>query len=456
MHEWDDVAEATATACIDYALERLRLDPVPLDHPVPYDELAARVGETISAGGRPPEAMVRLFAEVLAPACISVDSERFFSFIPGAPTKVSLLFDLVVGASSINASSWLEASGVVLAENQALRFLADAAGLPQAAGGCFVSGGSAGNLSALVVGREVAAAQREHRPERWIVAVGEQTHSSVVNTLRILDCEPLFVPSDGRDRITGSGLAAALDRCADPGAVCAVVATAGTTNAGIIDDLAGIGAVARERGLWFHVDAAYGGAALLAPSVRARFDGIETVDSFVVDPHKWLYAPFDCCALLYRRPALARAVHTQDAAYLEAIRLEDRADEAPAEWNPSDYAYHLSRRARGLPFWFSLAVHGIDAYRDAIEYTLALAHDAAAQIRALPHLDLVREPELSIVLFRRRGWTEADYLEWSTCMLDEQTAFALPTRWQGEMVGRLVFLTPRCTPELIAEVLATL
>ena len=153
-------------------------------------------------------------------------------------------------------------------------------------------------------------------------------------------------------------------------------------------------ASARERDLWMHVDAAYGGAALLAPSVRDHFGGIEAADSLVIDPHKWLFAPFDCAALLYRDPDLARAVHTQDASYLDVIHDE------PDEWNPSDYAYQLTRRARGLPLWFSLAVHGSDAYRDAIERVLATAHAAAERIRALPHLELVRDPELSIVLFR--------------------------------------------------------
>src|SRR5262249_24181792 len=154
--------------------------------------------------------------------------------------------------------------------------------------------------------------------------------------------------------------------------------------------------------VWFHVDAAYGGAALLAPTARPLFAGIDRADSLVIDPHKWLYAPFDCAALLYRDPALARSVHTQDASYLDVIH------EAPGEWDPTAYGYHLTRRARGLPLWFSLAVHGGDAYRDAIERVLATARETAARIAAAPHLELVREPDLSIVLFKRRGWNAAD------------------------------------------------
>ena len=155
------------------------------------------------------------------------------------------------------------------------------------------------------------------------------------------------------------------------GSIAAVVCTSGTTNAGIVDDLAGVGAVAREHGWWFHVDGAYGGAGIFAPSVRAKYVGLEMADSFILDPHKWMFTPFDCCALIYRHPQLARATHTQDASYLDVIRVDEgeAAGESgePMPWNPTDYAYHLTRRARGLPLWFSLAVHGVRAYRDAIE-----------------------------------------------------------------------------------------
>ena len=152
----------------------------------------------------------------------------------------------------------------------------------------------------------------------------------------------------------------------------AIVATSGTTNAGVIDDLAAVAEAAAELGTWMHVDGAYGGAALAAPSVRARFAGIEAADSFIVDPHKWLFAPFDSCALLYRDPEIARQAHTQHAEYLEILHAGDARLSSP-EWNASDYAHHLSRRARGLPLWFSLATHGTRAYTDAIETTLRVA-----------------------------------------------------------------------------------
>ncbi len=444
MHRYDELTDRITRAVFAYTEARLRLDPVPLDHTIAPSELDAQAPSLIRPRGNDPEVVLRQFEEVLSLAIISCDSPRFLAFIPAAPTKASLLFDMVVSSSSLSGISWLEAGGAVHAENQALRFLADLAGLPAGAGGCFVQGGSAANLSALAVARDTA---RQNVGRALRIAVSEQTHSSVANTMRLLDLRPLVVPADD-DRLTGANLAAALAADPDPATVFAAVATAGTTNAGLVDDLAGVAAVCADRGLWMHVDAAYGGAALLAPTVRDRFTGIDHADSLVIDPHKWLYGPFDCAALIYREPALARAVHTQDASYLDVIHDDH-------EWNPSDYAYQLTRRARGLPLWFSLAVHGSDAYRDAIERVLATAHATAARIRALPHLELVRDPELSIVLFRRRGWTGPDYDAWSARLLEQQIAFVAPSSWHGEPVARLAFLHPETTLDIVDEILAT-
>jgi aromatic-L-amino-acid decarboxylase len=341
----------------------------------------------------------------------------------------------------------MEAAGAVAAENQALRVLSDLAGLPDGAGGCFVAGGSAGNLSALMVARDTAGHRMGGRsPHAPLVAISEEAHSSVGKALRVLGVEALLVPCEDH-RLTEEALRFALESHPRGEDVIAVVATGGTTNAGIVDDLAGVGRVAAERSLWFHVDGAYGCAALFAPSVRSRFDGIEMVDSFVVDPHKWLFAPFDCAALIYREPNLAKAVHTQDASYLDVLHTDDE------EWNPSDYAYHLTRRARGLPLWFSLAVNGTDAYRDAVEAVLTITQQSADLIDRTPHLELIRRPELSVVLFRRTGWARGDYERWSAQLLADQLGFVLHTTWEGEPVGRLAFLHPDTTLDMVGEIL---
>jgi aromatic-L-amino-acid decarboxylase len=437
VHSYD---ERLTGLLLSYMTKRLTLDPAPLDHPGAKDKLDSALAGLISPGGTDPESVLRVYAEHLAPAILSTDSPRFLSFIPAAPTKAALLFDMVVSCASVQGISWLEAAGAIAAENQVLRLIADRAGMPQSAGGCFVSGGSAANLSALVVARDTASF--DGRPR---IAVSAQAHSSVTNTLRIIGADPLLVPAEDH-RLTGTALRRALYNAEN---VIAVVATPGTTNAGIIDDLAGISEVARERGLWFHVDGAYGGAGLFAPSIRHRYAGIEHADSFVVDPHKWLFAPFDCAALLYRQPHLAKAVHSQDASYLDCLRTE--AD----GWNPTDYAYHLTRRARGLPLWFSLAVHGVDAYTQAIEKGLTLARETARLIDRTGHLELIREPELSVVLFRRRGWHTRDYEKWSKRLLAGQIGFVTPTGWEGETVARLAFLHPGTTIDIVREILAT-
>ena len=465
MHTVDAVTEQIIRSVLAQAENRVRLDPVSLDGrsrpPEEFDLLTAGV---IGEEPRHPDEILGLYASLLAPSLISTDSPRFLGFIPAAPTKASLLFDMLVSSASIQGISWLEASGAIHAENQVLRVLADAAGLPDGAGGCFVSGGSAGNLSALAVARERAKARveapsgrrwraraRSDPPSgrRWRVAISDEAHSSVVNTLRLLEMDALVVPVPDH-RLTGEALRAAIEQDAEPESLAAVVATGGTTNAGIIDDLAGVADVARELGLWFHVDGAYGGAGLFAPTVRERYAGIENADSFVVDPHKWLFAPFDCAALIYRDPALARSVHAQDASYLDVIHGDV---DGGREWNPTDYAHHLTRRARGLPLWFSLAVHGIRAYREAIEQALRLARETAAEIRTRPHLQLIREPDLAIVLFRRTGWGPEQYAEWADRLLADQVAFIPPSSWEGQTVGRFAFLQPRTPMSLVREVL---
>ncbi|HEY7015473.1 MAG TPA: pyridoxal-dependent decarboxylase [Streptosporangiaceae bacterium] len=450
MHSVDATTEQMIRSVLAYAENRLRLDPVPLDEG-DRDPAVLEAAVKGLLGDQPhnPDQVLGVYTSCLAPAVISADSPRFLGFIPAAPTKAALLFDMLISAASIQGISWLEAAGAIHAENQVLRLIADRAGLPPSAGGCFVSGGSAANLSALVVAREVAkrrAAQAGEPGRRWRVAVGEDAHSSIINTLRILEMDPLTVPTDDH-RLTGGALSAAIEADGDPGSIAAVVATSGTTNAGIIDDLAGAGAVARDLGAWFHVDGAYGGAGLFAPSVRDRYAGIEHADSFIVDPHKWLFAPFDCAALIYRDPQLARSVHKQDASYLDVIHGN------PAEWNPTDYAYHLTRRARGLPLWFSLAVYGVKAYTEAIEGAISLARLAADEIRARDYLELIREPELGVVLFRRPGWSSAQYTEWADRLLHGQVAFIPPTAWEGETVARFAFLHPHTSMGLVREII---
>lgn len=449
MHHYDAGTEVLAEAVMAYSRERMSYRNIPLDAPRTAAELQALAGQTITAEGIGGEKALRLFGDVLAQACISIDHPRYLSFIPCAPTKAATLFDLVVSSASPYAGTWMEGSGAVYAENQALEWLIGLAELPAGAGGVFVPGGTYGNLSALVAARHRARTRwAGEPPRRWAIAGTTHAHSSIVSACDVMDVDFVGVPVGEDGRLTGPALRAALEESGHDG-VFAVVATAGTTNLGIVDDLDSVGAVCAELGLWFHVDGAYGLAGLAAPSVRHRFAGIERADSFVVDPHKWLFAPFDCCALVYRDPAGARAAHTQRAGYLDVVTEGD-------EINPSDYAIGLTRRARGLPFWFSLVTHGTKAYTASVERTLTVARYATERIRACPELDLLHEPELSVVCFRRRGWSPQDYRAWSQRLLEDDLGFVVSTTHAGETVTRLAIVNPLTSEADIDLILDTM
>jgi L-2,4-diaminobutyrate decarboxylase len=452
VHEFNADTEALGEAILKYVAARMRLHPVPLDGPRTLEELQAIAGNTITPEGIGGLGALRLFGDELAKACLSNDHPRYLSFIPCAPTEAAAMFDLVVGASGIYAGSWLEGAGAVYAENVALRWIADLAGLPPRAGGVFVPGGTVGNLSALVTARS-AARERHTRsgaqgPRPTKVAAQIEAHSSIWAACEVMDAELVGVPNDEHQRLSGDHLRAVLET-EGPETFFAVVATAGTTNFGIVDDLESVAQVCAEFGIWFHVDGAYGGAGLAAPTVRPLYAGIEHADSFIVDPHKWLFAPFDCCALLYRDPCLARAAHTQRASYLDVLT------DGP-EWNPSDYSIGLTRRARGLPLWFSLAAHGTKAYTAAIERTLTVTRFAQAEIARRPNLQALRKADLSVLVFRRLGWESEDYHAWSAEMMREEFAFVVPSSHDGETVARFAIVNPMTSEDDITAILDTM
>ena len=427
-----------------YARERMELDPAPLDSPQTLEYLSKHAPNTVNPKGLGGDEALRVFAEVLAPACLSTDHPGYLSFIPTAPTEASTLFDLVVSASSIYGGSWLEGSGAVYAENAVLTWLAKEVGLPETAGGVFVQGGTLGNLSALVAARFTAERKRETRPARWKVVCSAEAHSSIKAAARVMDIDVVLAQPDENGRLHGDAVLEALKTAGD--GVFAIVATAGTTNFGVVDRLRSIGEVANAHDIWFHVDGAYGLAGILSPKTRHLFDGAELADSFIVDPHKWLFAPFDACALVYRNPALAKAAHTQHGEYLDTLTEGD-------DFNPSDYAYNLTRRVRGLPLWFSLATHGTKAYEEAVTANIETAYAVADVIREREDLELVREPELSVVVFEKKGWELADYDAWSAKLLESGLGFVVPSSHRGRPNTRFAIVNPRTSLDLLIRIL---
>jgi len=448
MHEVTEENTRLVDLVLDYSRRRILEADTPLDKPLPPFELARLAGRTIREEGVGAARALSVFEHVLAPACITSDHPQYLAFIPTAPTKAAIAFDLVVSASALYGGSWLEGAGAVHAENEVLTWLAGEFGLPAGAGGVFVQGGTLGNLSALVAAREAARLRVTEtgsaNPARWKVVCSAEAHSSIASAARVMDVEIVTVAPDAGGILRGTAVREALDE--HGASVFAVVATAGSTNFGIVDDVASIAALKADHEFWLHIDGAYGLSAMLSPLVRDRFAGVEHADSVIVDPHKWLFAPFDACALIYRDPETGRRAHTQHAEYLDTLT-------ETSEWSPSDYAAHLTRRARGLPLWFSLATYGAAAYRDAIGVSIGLASDIAAEIASRPGFTLVREPQLSIVVFERDGWTKADYDAWSHRLLDEQRAFVVPSSHAGRPNTRFAILNPRTTFDQLTAIL---
>jgi glutamate/tyrosine decarboxylase-like PLP-dependent enzyme len=452
MHQSSDESRKLREKIFEYVRTRMDYDPIPLDSPKSEQELFAAAGLTLTEEGLGGAEALKVFEEVLAPATISTDHPGFVSFIPNAATEASSLFDLVVSASSIYGGSWMEGAGAVFAENQVLSWFASEVGLPTGSGGAFVQGGTIGNLSALVTARaahrtKLESSGIEHHGRLAFVA-SKEAHSSLKAAAKVMDVDIILADCSADGRLSTEEVKKVIE-AAPEHSVFAIVATGGTTNFGIVDDLRGIGNLANSLNIWFHIDGAYGLAGVLSKKYRHLFDGSEMADSFIVDPHKWLFAPYDACALVYRNPQLARAAHTQHGEYLETLNESGL-------WNPSDYSFGLTRRTRGLPLWFSLATHGVAKYREAIEYNIDVAHEVAELIRSMDHVELVRDPELSVVVFQRKGWDLADYNVWSKKLLKDEIGFVVPSSHNGKPNTRFAIVNPLTSVELLTQILESM
>lgn len=422
--------------------ERISAGPDPTHGAQNFEALERVMGGSITQTGLGAEDAFALFSQTILPSTRPFGHPTSLSFVASAPSRAALGFDAVLGAACIFAGNWDGGAGAIHAENQVLRWLADLATWPETAGGVFVAGGTLGNLSALHAARE-RFRHRTATRERLAILCSSEAHSSIAAVARVMDVDLLMVPADNTGHMTAD--AATREMMAN---VFAIVANGGATNCGAVDDIEGLAGLAEDNDIWLHVDGAYGGAALACPELRPAFSGIERADSFIVDPHKWLFAPYDSCALIYRDARDGKAAHGQKAVYLDTVDATN--------WNPSDYALHLTRRARGLPLWFSLATHGTDAYSEAISQTRMIAEKVARGIAAHPRLDLILGPQLTVVLFRAPGIDEPEMIAWAERQRRTGALLCLPTRWQGEMVFRLCFVNPRTEPDVVLSVLDTL
>jgi aromatic-L-amino-acid/L-tryptophan decarboxylase len=340
----------------------------------------------------------RILDESLAPC-----RPRYFAFIGSSGLEIAVLADALASCHDVNLAT--EAAAASLVEAQALRWVAEFVGFPSGAG-AFTSGGMISNLTALAAARERALpGSRSHGLGGRVGAVycSADVHYSVRRAVELLGLGSEAVRAvglDGARRMRAGETAAAIDEDRAAGVVpVAVVATAGTTLAGAIDPLEELASICAERGVWLHVDGAYGLPAAAAPSTRRLFAGLDRADSVAVDAHKWLYLPKACSVVLVRDRAALEAAFLHASSYL----LHD-----DGEIDPVDRTLEYSRPFRALKLWLAFRVHGAQAFRDAIERNLRLARLLAAEICRHDDLELLLEPELTVLLFRHRPDEVAD------------------------------------------------
>ena len=360
-------------------------------------EMESRLREGPPAG---PTDMGELFRRLemdILPFTGQHDHPRFFGYTPSCPTWPGVLGDFLASGANIFAGTWLQSAGPSTVELIVLDWFRQWIGYGPRASGILLPGGSLANLTAVACARETQAGGRS---EHAVVYVTSQCHSSMTRGLKVLGFKPEQVRSvsvDDRLRMRPDALAAAIETDVQAGRQpFLAVATAGATNTGAIDPLGEIAAVCSERDVWLHVDAAYGGFAMLTERGSEWLAGIDQADSVTLDPHKWLYQPYECGCLIVRDgPLLSQAFHVMPD-YLQDTAV------GGVEVNFADRGIQLTRAARGLKLWLSLQYFGVDAFREAIDHSLDLALMAEELIEASEEFELLSPATLGVVCFRRR------------------------------------------------------
>ena len=367
----------------------------------PRAELEAQLG-SFSDDPAAPDDVLRMVEREVMGAITAVDHPRFYAFVPGPGSFVGAMADALSSGFNVFAGHWLAASGPGAVELQTIDLLRRACGFPDGSGGLFVSGGSMANLSALATARAVKLGGPDADA---VIYLSDQAHSSVAKGLRVLGFSTKQVRSVAVDeglRLDVRALEQAIhdDRARGMRPFC-VVASAGTTNTGAVDPLERIAALCRANDIWLHVDGAYGAAAALTERGRSALRGLELADSIALDPHKWLFQPFEIGCVLVRDMRYLRqafAVHPED----NASYLADVGRMAEREVVFYEHGVQLTRSFRALKLWMSLRIFGLKAFRDTIDRGIALAEEADQMLRADPRWEVVTPAQLAVVTFAPR------------------------------------------------------
>jgi len=420
-------------------------------------DLERRLAEPLPEKGAEPADVLRLVKEVVLENTAHCDHPRFLAFIPSPSNYVSVLAEALATGFNVFAGDWLEGSGPAAVELTTVDWLRQLCGLPDTAGGLFVSGGSVANLTALAVARDVRLPRLR---EKGRIYFSDQTHSSVEKGLRVLGVGPEQIgriESDTEFRLPLGSLerAIASDRKGGLLPWC-VVANVGTTNTGAVDPLREIADLCAAERLWLHVDGAYGAAAVLSETERLRLAGLERVDSLSLDPHKWLFQPFETgCVLLRDRRLLKESLH---------ILPEYMKDAEPGaeEINFCDYGIQLTRGFRALKVWMSFKIFGLESFRAAVEQGIRSARLAESVLRRSPSWEIVTPAQLAIVSFRFHppGFPASGLDELNQRVVERaiEDGFAMvsSTTLRGRKVLRLCTINPRTTEADIEKSVARL
>ncbi len=368
-------------------------------------EIREKLERNLPESGIDFERLLETFRDVIVPLSRHNGHPRMFGYVQAPGTALAALADLLASTLNANLTAWRSAPAAVEIERLTIDWIKQIVGFPADAGGLLVSGGSMANFAALAAARRAKAPEdllnkgAQSFPRAMRVYTSTETHHSVAKAAALLgigrdNVREVAVDERLKIRIDDLEAKIAEDLAAGHLPFC-VVGNAGTVNTGACDPLREIGEVARRFNLWMHVDASYGGFAILASSAKKLFDGLEEADSIALDPHKWLYLPVDCGCVLYRDAQRARATFAHDAEYTRVMAQE--ADEAFAFW---DYGPELSRRFRALKVWMILKGVGLRALGAAIENDLACARHLESLVRASEDFEMLAPVELSIFCFR--------------------------------------------------------
>jgi aromatic-L-amino-acid/L-tryptophan decarboxylase len=395
---------------VDRAMDRIErfvdaLPRQPMHGTAGGKKLARALREPMPERGVSFERLLRLVFGRVVPASLNTASPGYLAYIPGGGLFHAAVADLVADATNRYVGVWVAAPGLAQIEENVIQWFCAMIGLPQGSGGLLTTGGSLANLVAVVTAR------RERLPPdflRGVVYTSTEAHHSVRKAALIAGLLPenvRAVPVDDRFRMIPAAVAEAVRRDRAEGLLpFLLVASAGTTSTGAVDDLAALADLSAEERLWLHVDAAYGGFFMLTDRGRAAMSGIARADSITLDPHKGLFLPYGTGCLVVREREALRRAHAVPASYLPPMQTEEGLVDY------CDLGPELSRDARGLRVWLPLKMHGAAVFRAELDEKLDLARWAADALRRLPGVEVVAEPELSLLAFRARrgGMSDAE------------------------------------------------